>query len=62
MQEPEQPAQRRKLLAKSYQPPDPGPYPQNRPPQNTVCFTPVQVRPALSALAAGPARVGMARC
>ena len=27
-----------------YLPPDPGPYPQDKPPENTVRFTPVQVR------------------
>lgn len=32
------------ILAQSYVPPDPGPYPQNQPRQNSVRFTPVQVR------------------
>ena len=36
---PEQPVVR----VESYKPPDPGPYPQDEPPQNTVRFTPVQV-------------------
>lgn len=42
-----------KLIAESYAPPNPGPYPQDKPPENTVRFTPVQVRhsPALSCLA-----------
>eukprot|EP00798_Chlamydomonas_sp_ICE-L_P018650 gene18650-25166_t len=31
------------LKVESYTPPDPGPYPQNKPRQNTVRFTPVQV-------------------
>ena len=31
------------VLVESYKPPDPGPYPQDEPPQNTVRFTPVQV-------------------
>ena len=34
---------RKKLLAESYAPTDPGPYPQDKPPENTVRFTPVQV-------------------
>lgn len=33
-----------KLIAESYAPPNPGPYPQDKPPENTVRFTPVQVR------------------
>ena len=32
-----------KLIVESYTPPDPGPYPQDKPPENTVRFTPVQV-------------------
>lgn len=32
------------ILAESYVPPDPGPYPQDQPKQNSVQFTPVQVR------------------
>ena len=32
------------LKAESYTPPDPGPYPQDKPPENSVRFTPVQVR------------------
>ena len=32
-----------KLTAESYTPPDPGPYPQDKPPENPVRFTPVQV-------------------
>jgi len=31
------------VRVESYKPPDPGPYPQDEPPQNTVRFTPVQV-------------------
>ena len=34
---------RKRLLAESYAPIDPGPYPQDKPPENTVRFTPVQV-------------------
>ena len=39
--EPVQPSQT--LTAESYTPPDPGPYPQDKPPENPVRFTPVQV-------------------
>lgn len=31
------------LVAESYAPADPGPYPQDKPPENQVRFTPVQV-------------------
>ncbi len=34
-------------------PPDPGPYPEDQPPQNTVRFTPVQVQAVLSGLQPG---------
>ena len=34
----------RTLVAESYLPPNPGPYPQDKPPENQVRFTPVQVR------------------
>ena len=40
-EEPVQPSQT--LIAESYTPPDPGPYPQDKPPENPVRFTPVQV-------------------
>lgn len=33
----------RQLIAQSYIPQDPGPYPQDKPPENAVRFTPVQV-------------------
>lgn len=36
------------LLVEPYQPPDPGPYPQDQPRQNQVRFTPVQVQAILS--------------
>lgn len=36
-------ASRPKLVAESYAPSDPGPYPQDKPPENPVRFTPVQV-------------------
>jgi intron-binding protein aquarius len=32
-----------KLLVEAYTPPDPGPYPQDQPKQNTVRFTATQV-------------------
>lgn len=32
-----------KIVVEAYVPPDPGPYPQDKPKQNTVRFTPVQV-------------------
>jgi intron-binding protein aquarius len=38
---------------KSYVPPDPGPYPQDQPKQNTVRFTPVQVDAVLSGVQPG---------
>jgi intron-binding protein aquarius len=42
--EEEQPvASRPKLIAESYAPQNPGPYPQDKPPENSVRFTPVQV-------------------
>ena len=42
--EEEQPtAVRPKLIAESYAPQNPGPYPQDKPPENNVRFTPVQV-------------------
>ena len=42
--EEEQPAAvRPKLIAESYAPQNPGPYPQDKPPENNVRFTPVQV-------------------
>ena len=40
----EQPASSKpRLTAESYAPQDPGPYPQDKPPENPVRFTPVQV-------------------
>ena len=41
----------RTIMAESYLPPNPGPYPQDKPPENKVRFTPVQVgTPKLVAL------------
>ncbi|BDA47113.1 probable NFX1-type zinc finger-containing protein 1 at C-terminar half [Coccomyxa sp. Obi] len=36
-------AELKKVVAESYAPADPGPYPQDKPPENQVRFTPVQV-------------------
>ena len=33
------------IVAEAYLPPDPGPYPEDKPKTNTVRFTPVQVPP-----------------
>ena len=45
----EEPVQQSQALtAESYTPPDPGPYPQDKPPENPVRFTPVQVSTAAS--------------
>lgn len=45
--------QPKQLVVKSYVPPDPGPYPQDQPKQNTVRFTPVQVDAVLSGVQPG---------
>ncbi|DBB15126.1 TPA: hypothetical protein ACH3X3_004135 [Trebouxia sp. C0006] len=49
--EPVQPSQT--LTAESYTPPDPGPYPQDKPPENPVRFTPVQVEAIKSGVQPG---------
>ena len=36
-------------MAESYLPPNPGPYPQDKPPENKVRFTPVQASNILCA-------------
>jgi intron-binding protein aquarius len=41
------------IVAESYSPPDPGPYPQDAPPLNTVRFTPVQTEAILSGVQPG---------
>lgn len=46
-------ADRGKIVAKAYVPPDPGPYPQDQPKQNTVRFTPVQVDAVISGVQPG---------
>lgn len=39
--------QKETLVIETYTPPDPGPYPQDQPKQNSVRFTPTQVHSAL---------------
>ena len=39
--------QKEALIIETYTPPDPGPYPQDQPKQNSVRFTPTQVNSAL---------------
>lgn len=46
-------SERQKVVAKAYVPPDPGPYPQDQPKQNTVKFTPVQVDAVISGVQPG---------
>ena len=41
------------LVVESYTPTDPGPYPQDQPPQNAVRFTPVQTQAVLSGVQPG---------
>lgn len=41
------------LRVKAYVPPDPGPYPEDVPPQNQIRFTPVQVQAVLSGVQPG---------
>lgn len=36
-------SEKEKLIVEAYIPPDPGPYPQDQPKQNSVRFTPTQV-------------------
>lgn len=36
-------SEREQLIVEAYVPPDPGPYPQDQPKQNSVRFTPTQV-------------------
>lgn len=35
--------EKEQLIVEAYTPPDPGPYPQDQPRQNSVRFTPIQV-------------------
>jgi intron-binding protein aquarius len=43
----------RRLVVESYTPVDPGPYPQDLPPQNAVRFTPVQTQAIMSGVQPG---------
>ncbi len=43
----------RKLVVESYTPRDPGPYPEDLPPQNRVRFTPVQTQAIMSGVQPG---------
>lgn len=59
----------RKLVVESYTPVDPGPYPQDLPPQNRVRFTPVQtqaimsgVQPGLTMVVGPPGALGGQGC
>lgn len=45
--------QKEKLIIETYTPPDPGPYPQDQPKQNTVRFTPTQVEAIISGIQPG---------
>ena len=45
--------ERETVEAQGYSPPEPGPYPQNRPKLNSVAFTPVQVRAVMSGVMPG---------
>lgn len=47
------PAPRLSIMVESYSPPEPGPYPQDVPPLNTVRFTPVQTQAILSGVQPG---------
>ncbi|XAR61582.1 hypothetical protein NMG60_11016040 [Bertholletia excelsa] len=44
---------REKLIVEAYVPPDPGPYPQDQPKQNSVRFTPIQVGAIISGIQPG---------
>lgn len=46
-------AEERKLVVESYTAVDPGPYPQDAPPQNRVRFTPVQTQAIMSGVQPG---------
>ncbi|KAK7310334.1 hypothetical protein RJT34_07787 [Clitoria ternatea] len=45
--------QKEALIIDTYTPPDPGPYPQDQPKQNTVRFTPTQVEAIISGIQPG---------
>ncbi|CAK9317062.1 unnamed protein product [Citrullus colocynthis] len=46
-------AEKEKLIVEAYTPPDPGPYPQDQPKQNSVRFTPTQVGAIISGVQPG---------
>ena len=52
-QQQEAQAARRTLVVESYTPVDPGPYPQDLPPQNAVRFTPVQTQAIMAGVQPG---------
>lgn len=45
--------EKEKLIVEAYMPPDPGPYPQDQPKQNSVRFTPTQVGAIISGIQPG---------
>lgn len=45
--------EKEKLIVEAYTPPDPGPYPQDQPRQNSVRFTPIQVEAIISGVQPG---------
>ncbi|KAL6954955.1 hypothetical protein U1Q18_044167 [Sarracenia purpurea var. burkii] len=46
-------SEREQLLVETYVPPDPGPYPQDQPKQNSVRFTPTQIGAIISGIQPG---------
>ncbi|OVA07623.1 Intron-binding protein [Macleaya cordata] len=46
-------SEREKLIVEAYVPPDPGPYPQDKPKQNSVRFTPTQIGAIISGIQPG---------
>ncbi|XP_076946776.1 uncharacterized protein LOC143618445 [Bidens hawaiensis] len=46
-------SEKEKLIVEAYRPPDPGPYPQDQPKQNSVRFTPTQVGAIVSGVQPG---------
>ncbi|CAI9278954.1 unnamed protein product [Lactuca saligna] len=49
----EEEKEKEKLIVEAYLPPDPGPYPQDQPKQNSVRFTPTQVGAIISGIQPG---------
>lgn len=50
---PDDQSDKEKLLVEAYVPPDPGPYPQDQPKQNSVRFTPTQIGAIISGIQPG---------